>query len=139
MLVDGKASLLRLGGGIILAGTTNENPFQIRAASFYEVSGGQTPAIVFDLQGEAEGKLTPNAASQKVQADINVAMRQSADKNFSVEFKGSGSMTQPQGQQAQAFSMNFRGEFGVENGKCVVKNFRSILVHIAIFGGIPIS
>jgi hypothetical protein len=31
-------------------------------------------------------------------------------------------MTQPQGQQAQAFSMNFRGEFGVENGKCVVKS-----------------
>ncbi len=122
VLVDGKASLQRLGGGIILAGTTNENPFQIRAASFFEVSGGQTPAIVFDLQGEAEGKLAPNAASQKVQADISVAMRQSADKNFSVEFKGSGSMTQPQGQQAQAFSMNFRGEFGVENGKCVVKN-----------------
>lgn len=122
ILVDGKESLMRFGGGLDLAGTTGPNPFHIRAASFFEVSGGQKPSIVLELQGEAQGKIDPSSADQKVQADIKVAMRQSADKNFSVEFKGAGSMTQPQGKKAQEFSMNFRGDFAVENGKCVVKS-----------------
>ncbi len=120
LFIDGKKPLFRVGGGMSLAGQSGSDPFQVSMASFIETAGGKTPSIVIELQANAEGKLDANTESQKVQANLHAAVRQTAQQTFTFEFKGSGSTAAPK--NSQQLSMDLNAEFGAEAGKCVIKS-----------------
>jgi hypothetical protein len=119
VLIDTQASVLRLGGGISASGRNGADPVRLLAASFLEMTGGKTPSILLELKGEAEGKLDPKAPTTTGQADLHLALIQSTDKVFTLDFKAD--VAANNGNESQKIVMNLNAEFGVTDGQCAVK------------------